>query len=377
MASVAKRTWTHNDITKTAWVVRYTDQGGKRRLKTCDLKKEADKYRTKVEREIEKGIHTADSESITIREAADQFLEELETRHREGGIRASTIEVYDRNIRHRIVPQLGRMKLVALTAPKLHRWADEIRCSSGSISRSTLQMTFTTLQQVIALAQVRGQIATNIMIEAKPRLPRQPRKQPTIPSKDDIRLILSKADDYLKIMVHLAVLTGMRQGELRALRWQDIDFNIRTIHVRHGMDRHQRIGPPKTSASVRLIPLSPSLVTLLKEWRLRSRINELGLVFCTNRGTPLHYQTIQEKRWRPLMERLGFIHDNGRSKYNFHTLRHVAASLLIEQGENPKVIQKIMGHASVSVTFDVYGHLFTKDDAGRDSLAAIDVSLLG
>ena len=208
-------------------------------------------------------------------------------------------------------------------------------------------------------------------------MPRATRKTVAIPTKDDVRALLSQATGYFRIMIHLAVLTGMRLGELRGLLWEDVDFPNQMIHVRRSIDQFRNFGPPKTPAGVRDIPMAPTVLRVLKEWRLASRKNEIGLVFCNLKRLPLHQTSIYLGRWYPLMEKVGLVDQDGRPKYRFHALRHVAASLLIEQGEQPKVIQEIMGHASITMTYDTYGHLFDKGNAGRDALAAIDKSLLG
>ncbi len=378
MASVAKRTWTHDRETKTAWVVRYTDQSGKRRLKTFKQKKDADRYRTKVEAEIEKGLHTADAASITVKQAADQYLRHLEDRVAERDMCEGSYRNFRSAIKNRIVPQLGTLKLSALNAPRIHRWIDDIRYTAGKpIGHSGMDRAVSCLRLMIALAQRRGQVATNIMIEAKPALPRQVKKELAIPTKDEVRTLLSTAMGYFKVMLHLAVLTGMRQGELRGLLWKDLDFPNEVIHVRRAMDKYQKFGPPKTRAGVRDIPMGPTVLRMLKEWRLASRNNELGLVFCNGKGLPIHACHLHRAVWCRLMKKVDLVGDAGRPRYHFHALRHVAASLLIEQGEQPKVIQEIMGHASITMTFDTYGHLFDKANTGRDALAAIDKSLLG
>ena len=378
MASVAKRTWTYKGETKTAWVVRYTDQLGKRRLKTFDMKKEAGKYRTKVELEIEKGVHTADTASITVRDAAKQYLRHVENRVREGELCEGSYRNYKTIIKNRILPQFGTIKLTALNAPAIHRWIEDMRYGGAKpIGPRALVLTVLVLRLMIGLAQRHGQIATNVMVDARPDLPRPTRKELAIPTKNEVRLLLSQATGYFKIMLHMAVLTGMRQGELRGLLWKDVDFQNQTIHVRRSIDQFQIFGSPKSEAGVRDIPMAPTVLRMLKEWRLASPNTELGLVFCNGKRLPLHQSQLYRFAWRPLLRKVNFVDKDGGLKYRFHALRHVAASMLIEQGEQPKVIQEIMGHASITMTYDTYGHLFDKANAGRDALAAIDKSLLG
>jgi integrase len=89
------------------------------------------------------------------------------------------------------------------------------------------------------------------------------------------------------------------------------------------------------------------------------------------------HPNIVARGWNPVQVAAGVVSVDGRSKYNFHVLRHAAASMFIEQGMNPKRIQSVMGHSSIQVTYDVYGHLFADDDADQRAMEAIEARLLG
>ena len=377
MAWVTKRRWTYKGEIKTAWVVRYSDQEGVRRQQTFKHKKAADMYRTKVETEIEKGIHTPHSISITVREAAQQYLDHAEDRFRKDHLKRGTVYRYQYIIKKHILPHLGGLKLSALTAPIIQNWADTITSGPKPAHPDAALDAISSLRQIISLAQRRGQIVSNVVVEAAPEIDRPQRQKREIPSKDEIKTMLTRSTGYLKVILHLAVFTGMRQGELLGLLWDDIDFNTETIHVLRSADRWGKLGRPKTKSSVRDIPMAPTLVKMLKEWKLASPKHSLGLVFCATRNAGVILPAnFYNNVWRLFMKDIGLF-ENDLPKYHFHALRHVAASLLIEQGEVPKVIQKIMGHASIKMTYDVYGHLFDESDAGRASLAAIDTALLG
>ncbi len=379
MAWVTKRRWTYKGESKTAWVVRYDDQAGVRRQKTFKHKKAADQYRTKIETELNAGIHTADGLTITVREAATQYLDHLEKRMKLGKkMRPSTIYGYKCAINKYIVPRLGHVKLTALKAPTVIQWIDDIETDPKSPATRFMVIRATQcLRQMIRVAQRRGQISTNVVADAKPEIAGVQKSNVIIPTKDEIKILLMKPTGFLRVIIHLAILAGMRVGEILGLRWGDVDFQTETIKIRKGLDTFGNLGPPKTPASVRDIPMSPTLVRVLKEWRLASRKTEANFVFCSINGTPLRHGDFHAHQWMPFMRKVHLTRDDRLPKYHFHALRHVAASLLIEQGESPKVIQKIMGHASITMTYDVYGHLFDEGDAGRASLAAIDSALLG
>ena len=115
MATVTKRRWTHNGVTKEAWLVRYVDPAtGKRPGKTFELKKEADAFKRKVEREIEDGVHVAKSEAATVADVAEQFLTEQEAKHAAGRLGRSRLEGFKSSVRRHISPRLGDKRFADL-----------------------------------------------------------------------------------------------------------------------------------------------------------------------------------------------------------------------------------------------------------------------
>jgi integrase len=152
-----------------------------------------------------------------------------------------------------------------------------------------------------------------------------------------------------------AIFTGLRASELRGLMWNDIELDRAVLHVRRRADRWNVLGAPKSDSSKRDVPLAPMVVNALKEWKLACPKGELGLVFPTGNGTiwslPNLYRSLS-----PVQEQL-----IGKA-YGLHSFRHAAASLFIAEGFSPKRVQALMGHSSIQVTFDTYGHLFPAPD---------------
>lgn len=379
MASVAKRTWTHNGEQRTKWVVRYTDMGGKRRLKTFETKKDADRYRTKVETEMEKGIHTADSASVTVAEAARLWLESCELRARSGDqMGRLTVVQYRRTTINHVLPFLGNIKLSRLTAPMIKEWVNDLLSDpEAPRGQRTVQLAVAVLRMLIGDVQERGLIAHNIVREAPPRIPMKKKTRVAIPTKDEVRMILGRSSGRIRPIVHTAIFTGMRAGEIRGLTWDRVDFRSEVIEVRQAADFWGNLKSPKSFAGIRDIPMAPNLSQLLREWRLASPNTAGGLVFPTQTGKVMWHASMHHDFWRPFMKSIGLSKPDGTPKYHFHALRHVAASLLIEQGLQPKRIQQIMGHASITMTFDVYGHLFNDGGDGHAAVAAIGRDLLG
>jgi integrase len=195
----------------------------------------------------------------------------------------------------------------------------------------------------------------------------------------------------------VAIFCGLRGSELRGLRWADIDFEGRQINVAQRADAFHKIGRLKSTAGYRSIPMPPMVANALREWKFPCPKGDLGLVFPTGSGNIESHSNIVQRGFDPIQVSAGVVTmkeakdkygqpifgEDGRpttvptGKYGLHSLRHACASLWIENGMNPKRIQKLMGHSTIQMTFDTYGHLFT--DAEGDQRAAEDIQfrLLG
>jgi integrase len=176
-------------------------------------------------------------------------------------------------------------------------------------------------------------------------------------------LLAAAAGNRLEVLFTLALKTGMRRGELLALRWEDVDLDKGVLQVRGTLRRTRaglRIGTPKTAASRRRVVLSPSSVAALRR-HLARQVEERraagglwqdhGLVFPNTLGRPMEPRCLLSDVYRPLLERAGL------PPITFHALRHTAATLLLAEGEHPKVVQELLGHAQVSITLDRYSHM--------------------
>ena len=187
-----------------------------------------------------------------------------------------------------------------------------------------------------------------------------------------------------------AIFTGLRASELRGLRWADVDLNKSELHVRQRADRYHDIGKPKSDAGERTVPLTPILVNTLREWKLACPKSELGLVFPTGAGGVEAHSNIVHRGLAPTLLAAGVTVDEKgaegqtekRAKYTgLHAFRHFYASWCINRRSDgglelpAKVVQERLGHASITMTLDVYGHLFPRGDDSEE-LAAAERSLL-
>ena len=189
-------------------------------------------------------------------------------------------------------------------------------------------------------------------IEKPKRINSHDEKEIAVLGPEKIQALFDNARDLKdRVMFMTAVLTGMRQGEILGLKWGDIDWSSRQIHVKRTYN-HGRFYDPKSKASRRKIDLAPQLIKALKEWRLASRFNvENDLVFPNPEGKPQNHTRMLRKSFHPTLIRAEL------PRMRFHDLRHTYASMLIEQGENIKYVQAQLGHSSIHMTLDVYGHL--------------------
>lgn len=399
--SVRKRQWiTGQGENREAWVVEYTDAIGKRRRKTFKRKKEADAYDAKVRVDVRAGVHVADSASVTVAEAADLWLDACRNR----GLERTTIALYADYCRCHIVPFLGKTRLSSLTRAAVRDFEDRLRRGdgpavgrvSGPRSSFTVKKVLVALSSLISDAQERGLVAINAVRDMRARRVRgletraEKRQRGKlkvgvdIPSPEEIRSLIGNLRGRWRPILLTAIFTGLRSSELRGLRWGDVDFKKSEVHVRQRVDRFGEMGAPKSAAGERALPVPPSLVSALKEWRLACPLGELDLVFPTSTGRPLGHGDVVDRGLLPTLVAAGVVDREGRAKYGgLHALRHFYASWCINRKTDgglelpPKVVQTRLGHSTIAMTLDVYGHLFPSGDDGAELAAAETLLLSG
>ncbi|MER8838459.1 site-specific integrase [Mesorhizobium sp. M0913] len=378
MAKVRKRILPSGEI---RWLADYVDGSGERRSKQFEKRKDADAYLVRVRRDLQLGLHVADSASITVREAARDWLSKCA----DAGLERSTRDAYRQHVDLHIVPLIGAKKLSQMTTPSVHAFADELKLTR---SAAMVKRIVRSLGAIFVEARRRGLVNTNPVADAKIKVgDRRKSKRPDIPTKAELRAIISAAQGKHRALIVTALFSGLRASELRGLRWNCVDLKGGVLSVKGRVDAWGEFGLPKTSAGERDVPLAPMAVTALKQQRLAVASGPDGLVFPSDEGTPLDHKNILNRVWTPLLIAAGLVkfHRTKRDedgnpvpigKYNFHALRHAAASLFIEQKLSPKRVQAIMGHSSITVTFDTYGHLFDDADADQVAVAEIEARLM-
>jgi integrase len=378
--SVRKRAWiTRQGEPREAWIVDYTDQQGERHIQTFARKKDADEYQASVKVDVRRGVHTAASKSITVAEAAADWISYVELERRE----RATLQGYRQHMNLHINPRLGRVKLAALTTPRINAFRDDLLASG--MSRATARKVLTSLKSLLKDAQRRGNVAQNVAADVSIGVDKRGKQRlkvgVDIPTPDEIKRILAAATGRLRPLLVTAVFSGLRASELRGLRWEDIDLKRGELHVRQRADRFNTIGKPKSHAGERTIPLGPFVINTLREWKLACPKNDHGLAFPTANGGIEHHKNTLRRLARAV--RTAGVEDKaGKPKYTgLHAYRHFYASWCINRREDgglelpAKVVQERLGHASIIMTFDRYGHLFPRGDDGAE-LASAERALL-
>jgi integrase len=384
--SVRKRTWTTGKgEEKTAWVVDYADTKGKRRLKTFAKKKDADSFAATAKVEVREGIHVADSASVTVAIAGKMWI----TSGENAGLERSSIDQRRRHLDLHITPLIGDTLLSKMTVPAVREFEDRLRQEGRSPAMT--KKVLTSLGSILSDASERGLATRNpvrdIRSSRKGGERRAERRQKgrlevgvDIPTKEEIKGLVAALDGNWRPLLLTAVFTGMRSSEIRGLRWQDVDFKRGEISVNQRADQFGEIGPPKSEAGIRRIPVPAMVINALKELKLRQ--GKAKLVFGNPDGEPRSHTNIINKGLIPAMVKAGVVTADKKAKYTgLHSLRHFYASWLINRKEDgglalpPKVVQERMGHASIVMTMDVYGHLFPRGDDGQELADAVTALL--
>ncbi|MDX0615126.1 tyrosine-type recombinase/integrase [Sinorhizobium medicae] len=402
--SVRKRTWTTpKGVERSAWVVDYVDTKGKRRQKTFAKKKEADQYAATATVEVREGVHVADSASVTVEKAAEFWMKDGERQ----GLERSTLDQRRQHVDLHIKPLIGATLLSKLTVPAARAFQDELRETGRS--PAMVRKVMTSLSSIMSDAMERGLASRNPVREMKAkrssgREKAQEKRQKgklkigvDIPTREEAKAFVAALNGRWRPVLLTAVFTGMRASELRGLRWEAVDLVKRQIHVVERADRFNDMGRPKSAAGERFIPIPPLVANALKEWKLacpKLKIEEKGekryvldLVFPNGKGKVESLANIINRGLWPMMIKAGVAVDTGevdkegkpilKAKYTgMHALRHFYASWCINRKEDgglglpPKVVQERLGHSTIAMTLDTYGHLFPRGDDAAEMEAA-------
>lgn len=289
-----------------------------------------------------------------------------------------TIQTYRYTYKRVILPAIGRLRLRDIQPGHIQDII--IRASKSGLSRGSISNIITALSMVLSAAVRERLIPDNPASGKYLQLPRQKPARTQALSRDEVREILELLENEsmeLRLLVHLAICTGCRGGELAGLMWEDIDFEEAVISISRSTykiaGRPVAFKEPKTLSSVRQIAVPDYILDMLREWHARQysiaqSFGDLwegaGTVFTSRKGGILLEKTLYN-RWSDFQERHGLRH------CTLHALRHTSATMLLASGVNIKNVSSRLGHSQLQTT-NRYLHAVTEADrAAADTIGNI------
>jgi integrase len=354
------------------WEARITLPNGTRKSLYGKTRGEVQAKLKSAQSDLDNGLDLSAGQQ-TVGQFLDRWLEDVVR----PSVRPKTHHSYGQLVRLHLKPELGHIPLAKLTPQ--HVQAMMTRKTAAGLSPRTVQYIRAVLRRALGQAMKWSLVGRNVATLVDP--PRSVRKPVHPLTAEQARHFLQTSrEDRLGPLFHVAITTGLRQGELFGLRWQDVDLEAGTLTVRHALQRvggEPKLVEPKTALSRRTITLPASAVTALHEQRIRQFEERLaagpawrdwGLVYTSSIGTPLEPSNVT-KRLHALLKRAGL------PRQRFHDLRHCAASLLLASGSGPRVIMGILGHSQISLTMNTYAHLSPALE--RDAADRLEAILTG
>ncbi len=350
MASIVKR--------KSIYYVVYRHNGKQTWKKTGRVKHDADRIKTEIERRIHLGELLLQVD-ITFNELTAKWA-----KVHEGKVRPKTWEGYSHYLRRQILPYFADYPAKNINAESIDNFLSH--CLAAGLAPQTVTKYFRLLKQILQQGVIWGYLNRNPGEYVKPPKPGL-RKEAHFLTPRELQVLMEAALPQHEALISVACLTGMRRGELLALSWDDVDYLNNRLFVRKAVSGG-KISMPKSQYSRRLINIPRSVMELLRkhEARLRAELpqNLLDLVFPNKSGNLMEHSSLFRYCFWPTLKRAGL------PRIRFHDLRHSFASMLIHRGENIKYVQRVLGHSSVQVTIDVYGHLLP--DVGREAAERLE-----
>jgi integrase len=253
---------------------------------------------------------------------------------------------------------LGRIRVKNLT-PTHVRGLHREKLDAG-LAPATVRKIHSTLHKALSQAVSDGLIPRNAAAIKAPRP--DPEELHPLSADEASALLKAARGERFEALYMLAITTGLRRGELLGLRWRDVDLEYGVLRVGRALVREggrYRLGATKTKRGHRSIRLTSQAVSALgahRKRQLEERIRLAGLyedqdlIFATQKGTPLNPENLVKRSFKPLLKWTGL------PEIRFHDLRHTCATLLLGRGVHPKLVQELLGHATIAMTLDTYSH---------------------
>lgn len=341
---------------------------GRRVWRTFKTKRQAQEWLRKTLDEVDQGF-TLDSASTTLAEFMAKWLVSTQS-----SLRPNTHKQYTQIVSQHIEPVLGKLKVRSLKPDHIQQLYDNM-VAAGKGLRS-VQLTHAVLHRCLVHAARLGIIPRNPAAATTP--PKPKRKEMMFFDEDQVQtmLLTARGDGQIYALLHLAISTGMRQGELLGLKWSDLDWQTSQLNIRRQLSKSAGAGyeltTPKTKAGIRNIDLGENTILVLREHQQEQyqqisqaadQWHDHDLIFPSSIGTHSDRDNLR-RQFKIILE------DAGLPEIRFHDLRHTAAALMLSHGVPVIVVSRRLGHARPSITLDIYGHLIPQQQ--REATALMD-----
>lgn len=335
------------------WEGRYWDHGRQKAVYAKTYREAQERLRQALAL-IDVGVQVPNQKLTTA-----GFLEQWLSTSVRPRLRPATVASYEDTVRRYILPSIGRLPLARLGPEDVARMLAALANREPAISSTTQRYAYAVLRIALGRAYKSGHVLRNVATLVDP--PTKARTEIRPLSAEEARGFLAATrHERLGPLYSVAIATGLRQGELLALRWTDLDLDQGTLTVRHTLRRRTgELAPPKTDRARRTIHLGSLAVSSLREQRRRQleeriaagrRWRNLELVFSTQMGGPLDSRNVTHSLQQSLAK-------HAYRHQRFHDLRHAFATLMLEAGEELAVVSRSLGHSDLTTTADVYAHL--------------------
>jgi len=333
-----------------SWAVKQPLPDGRYRWRTIGTRKrDAEIVRDEINRRSALGM-LYPSEAQTFAEFVEGWLERYAQR-----VRPATLASCRDSLRRLTVFDDWQLETIRAADVEDHVFAVAQRAPRAA------ELMLDTVKMILRSAKERGQTIDESVLRV--RSPRRERTEMRFLSWSEVELLASETIEPYGNLIRFASLTGLRQGELFALRDRAVDLATRVLIVEAGA-REGKLVPTKTAAGRRRVRLSSEATRVLREQLVARAPNDLGLVFPTPTGAVWRKDNFMSRVFRPAVRRADL------APLRFHDLRHTHAALMVAAGAHPKLLQAQLGHTSINVTLNTYGHLFP--DAFADIGQALD-----
>lgn len=359
MAKVAKR--------RGRWVLDYYDNTGKRRWKTMRAgatRKAAELELARILKDLSTGAFVPDSDRPTFETVSGLWLNSKKLK-----VRQSTWATYEGHLKNHF-EAIKPLRVDRITVSTVEKFiADKM---AAGVSVPLLKKILITFGGIMGYAEKHSYAFRNPVRQAEKPSTKGivAESQVRVLSATQINKVLKAIKDpKYRMLTRLAAASGLRQGELAGLKWQDIDFDACQIAVERTFNNN-RWYMPKSRHSVRRVDVGVSTMNELKKWRLMCPPTDLDLVFPNDTGGgPFAHSVFYRRHFWPALKKAKM------SGFRFHDLRHSYASALIEQGETIVYISRQLGHADAAITLKVYAHLMRSENP--EAARKLDENLFG